>query len=110
METIPARRTPRSAWSEFNDTPIVNGTAYRRDGSKAYRCESSMRRTTASGTCSGHVADSTGTEVALKAAEVEAGRRPGRLPTPDLPHLAPAGPSWIQIEPRVASPAQVSPF
>ena len=43
------------------------------------------------------MADSTGTEVALKAAEVEAAQTdPVVFPTPDTA-LSPAGPSWIQI-------------
>ena len=97
-ELIPGTPNISVGMEQFNDTPIVNGTAYptttlirRRIG-----CESSMRRTTASGPAvvRGGLHGDRGR------AEGRRGRgradRPGRLP--DAGHRTqPAGPSWIQI-------------
>jgi FtsP/CotA-like multicopper oxidase with cupredoxin domain len=98
---------------QFNDTPIVNGTAYPTVTlqPKAYRLRMLNAANDRFFNFQWYVADPTtastglngvgqvigGTEVALKAAEVAAAQLdPVVFPTPDL-NLSPAGPDWIQI-------------
>ena len=84
----------------FDDTPVVNGTAYptMTVDPKSYR----MRLLNAANdrffNFSLYEADSTGTEVALNADEVAAALEDpaGVFPTPDT-SVSPKGPSWIQI-------------
>ena len=84
---------------QFNDTPIVNGTAYPTTTlqPKAYRMRILNAANDRFWNLQWYVADSTGTEVALKAGEVAAAQLdPNIFPTPDT-SLSPVGPSWIQI-------------
>jgi FtsP/CotA-like multicopper oxidase with cupredoxin domain len=84
---------------QFNDTPIVNGTAYPTVTlePKAYRLRMLNAANDRFFNFQWYVADATGTEVALKAAELAAAQTdPNVFPTPDLT-LSPAGPDWIQI-------------
>ena len=83
----------------FNDTPIVNGTAYPTVTlqPKSYRFRILNAANDRFWNLQWYVADATGTEVALKATEVAAAQTdPNVFPTPDTT-LSPAGPSWIQI-------------
>ena len=97
---------------QFNDTPVVNGTAYPTVTlePKSYRLRMLNAANDRFFNFQWYVADATtastdvnalgqpigGTEVALKAAEVEAALTDpaGVFPTPDL-NLSPAGPDWI---------------
>jgi len=111
---IPGTTLLSAGMEQFNDTPIVNGTAYPTVTlePKAYRfriLNAANDRffnfqwyigdpTTASTEING-VGEVVGaTEVALKASEVAAAQLDpaGVFPTPD-PNLSPAGPDWIQI-------------
>ena len=86
----------------FNDTPIVNGTAYPTTtvDPKAYRFRILNAANDRFWNLSWYVADpTTGTlsEVALKPAEVEAALTDTSVfPTPDTTK-SPAGPNWVQI-------------
>ncbi len=85
----------------FNDTPIVNGTAYPKMvvDAKEYRFRILNAANDRFFNLQWYVADpNTGkTEVALKAAEVAAAQLdPNLFPTPDTA-ISPAGPAWLQI-------------
>ncbi|MBK9055335.1 MAG: multicopper oxidase domain-containing protein [Chloroflexi bacterium] len=83
----------------FNDTPVVNGTLYPTLTlePKSYRFRILNAANDRFWNLSLYVADATGTEVALNAAEVLAALSdPTIFPTPDT-NLSPAGPDWIQI-------------
>ncbi len=98
-ELIPGTPNISAGMEQFNDTPIVNGTAYPTVtlGAKAYRLRILNAANDRFWNLQWYVADSTGTEVALKADEVAAAQLdPVVFPTPDT-NLSPAGPSWIQI-------------
>jgi FtsP/CotA-like multicopper oxidase with cupredoxin domain len=98
---------------QFNDTPIVNGTAYPTVTlePKTYRFRMLNAANDRFFNFQWYVADAStastglnglgqligGTEVAFKTAELEAAQTdPNIFPTPDLA-LSPAGPDWIQI-------------
>jgi len=84
---------------QFNDTPIVNGTAYPTHTvePKAYRLRILNAANDRFFNLQWYVADATGTEVALDAALVAAAQTdPVVFPTPDTTK-SPAGPAWIQI-------------
>ena len=109
---IPGTPLISAGMEQFNDTPIVNGTAYPTVTlePKAYRLRMLNAANDRFFNFQWYVADPTtastdvngigqvigGTEVALKAAEVEAALADpaGVFPTPDL-NLSPAGPDWI---------------
>jgi FtsP/CotA-like multicopper oxidase with cupredoxin domain/fibronectin type 3 domain-containing protein len=96
---IPGTPNISAGMEQFNDTPIVNGTAYPTTTlqPKAYRFRILSAANDRFWNLQWYVADSTGTEVALKAAEVDAAQTdPNIFPTPDTA-LSPVGPSWIQI-------------
>jgi FtsP/CotA-like multicopper oxidase with cupredoxin domain len=96
---IPGTPNISAGMEQFNDTPIVNGTAYPTMTlqAKAYRLRILNAANDRFWNLQWYVADSTGTEVALKAAEVTAAQTdPNVFPTPDTA-VSPAGPSWIQI-------------
>jgi FtsP/CotA-like multicopper oxidase with cupredoxin domain len=99
-EFIPGTPNISVGMEQFNDTPIVNGTAYPTVtlANKAYRLRILNAANDRFWNLQWYTADSTGTEVALKAAEVAAARLDpaGVFPTPDT-SLSPAGPAWIQI-------------
>lgn len=90
----------------FNDTPLVNGTAYPTVtlDPKTYRFRILNGANDRFWNLSLYVADSTGMEVALNAAEVAAALTDpaGVFPTPDTT-ISPAGPDWIQIASEVVS-------
>ncbi len=84
---------------QFNDTPVVNGTAYPTTtvDPKSYRLRILNAANDRFWNLQWYVADSTGTEVALKPAELAAAQTdPNVFPTPDT-SVSPAGPNWIQI-------------
>jgi FtsP/CotA-like multicopper oxidase with cupredoxin domain len=113
-EKIPGTPNISAGMEQFNDTPLVNGTAYPETtvDPKSYR----MRllnaandrfwnlqwyvadASTATGVdANGNPDPATATEVALKPSEVEAAQTdPNVFPTPDT-GKSPKGPSWIQI-------------
>jgi len=96
---IPGTPNVSVGMEQFNDTPIVNGTAYPTTtlDPKAYRFRILNAANDRFWNLSWYVADSTGTEVALKASEVAAAQTDINIvPTPDT-NLSPAGPDWIQI-------------
>jgi len=96
---IPGTPNISAGMEQFNDTPIVNGTAYPtvKLDPKAYRLRILNAANDRFWNLQWYVADATGTEVALKASEVAAAQTdPNVFPTPDTT-LSPAGPSWIQI-------------
>jgi FtsP/CotA-like multicopper oxidase with cupredoxin domain/fibronectin type 3 domain-containing protein len=111
---IPGTTLLSAGMEQFNDTPIVNGTAYPTITlePKSYRLRilnaANDRfwnlqwyvgdQTTASTDVNGLGEVIGATEVALKANEVAAAQLDpaGIFPTPDL-NLSPAGPDWIQI-------------
>ncbi|MGB7874108.1 MAG: fibronectin type III domain-containing protein [Anaerolineales bacterium] len=96
---IPGTPNNSAGMEQFNDTPIVNGTAYPTTTvePKAYRLRILNAANDRFWNLQWYVADSTGTEVALNAAEVAAAQTdPNIFPTPDTAQ-SPAGPSWIQI-------------
>ena len=97
--TIPGTPNISVGMEQFNDTPLVNGTAYPTTTlePKSYRFRVLNAANDRTWNLSWYVADSTGTEVALKASELAAAQTdPNIVPTPDT-NLSPAGPSWIQI-------------
>ncbi|HPT24549.1 MAG TPA: multicopper oxidase domain-containing protein [Anaerolineaceae bacterium] len=104
--TIPGTPNNSAGMEEFNDTPVVNGTAYPTVTvePKAYRFRILNAANDRFFNLQMYVGDPTTadpvlgpTEVALNAAEVLAAQTdPNVFPTPDLV-LSPAGPSWIQI-------------
>ncbi|HET8666476.1 MAG TPA: multicopper oxidase domain-containing protein, partial [Terriglobales bacterium] len=96
---IPGTPNISVGMEQFNDTPIVNGTAYPTVtvDPKAYRFRLLNAANDRFFNLQWYVADSSGTEVALNAAEVAAAQNdPNVFPTPDTT-LSPKGPSWIQI-------------
>ena len=96
---IPGTPLISAGMEQFNDTPVVNGTAYPTVNlePKSYRFRILNAANDRFWNLQWYVADSTGTEVALNAAEVTAAQTdPVVFPTPDLT-LSPAGPDWIQI-------------
>ncbi len=96
---IPGTPNNSAGMEQFNDTPIVNGTAYPTVtlDPKAYRLRILNAANDRFWNLQWYVADATGTEVALKASEVAAAQLdPNIFPTPDT-NLSPVGPSWIQI-------------
>ena len=101
-QVIPSTPNNSVGMEAFNDTPIVNGTAYPTTtvDPKAYRYRILSAANDRFWNLQWYVADpTTGTlsEVALKPAEVAAAQTdPNVFPTPDLTK-SPAGPSWIQI-------------
>lgn len=99
---IPSTPNLSVGMEAFNDTPIVNGTAYPTTtvDPKAYRYRVLNGSNDRFWNLSWYVADpTTGTlsEVALKPTEVAAAQTdPNVVPTPDTTK-SPAGPDWIQI-------------
>ena len=99
---IPSTPNVSVGMEAFNDTPIVNGTAYPKTtvDPKAYRYRILNAANDRFWNLSWYVADpTTGTlsEVALKPAEVAAAQTDiNVVPTPDTTK-SPAGPSWVQI-------------
>lgn len=83
----------------FNDTPMVNGTAYPTVTlqPRAYRFRILNAANDRFFNLQWYVADATGKEVALKSAEVAAAQvDPNVFPTPDTA-ISPVGPNWIQM-------------
>ena len=101
-QQIPGTPNVSMGMESFNDTPIVNGTAYPTTtiDPKAYRFRILNAANDRMWNLQWYVADpTTGTlsEVALKPAEVAAAQEdPTVFPTPDT-SKSPAGPSWLQI-------------
>jgi FtsP/CotA-like multicopper oxidase with cupredoxin domain len=98
-QLIPGTPNISAGMEQFNDTPIVNGTAYPTVtlSPKAYRLRILNAANDRFWNLQWYVADASGTEVALNAAEVAAAQLdPVVSPTPDTT-LSPPGPSWIQI-------------
>jgi len=110
---IPGTPNNSAGMEQFNDTPIVNGTAYPTVtlDPKAYRLRilnAANDRffnlqwyvadpTTASSALNGYGETIGGTEVAFNPAELAAAQTdPNIFPTPDT-SISPPGPSWIQI-------------
>jgi FtsP/CotA-like multicopper oxidase with cupredoxin domain len=96
---IPGTPNISVGMEQFNDTPIVNGTAYptKELQPQAYRFRILNAANDRFWNLQWYVADSTGTEVALKADEVAAAQTDVNIiPSPDLA-LSPAGPDWIQF-------------
>ena len=96
---IPGTPNVSMGMEAFNDTPLVNGTAYptMTVDPKAYRLRVLNAANDRFWNLHFYQADATGTEVALNPAEVAAAQSdPTVFPTPDLSR-SPAGPSWIQI-------------
>jgi FtsP/CotA-like multicopper oxidase with cupredoxin domain len=112
-QLIPGTPNISVGMEQFNDTPIVNGTAYPTVTlqPKSYRFRMLNAANDRFFNFQWYVADTTtastglngvgqvigGTEVAFKATELEAAQTdPNVFPTPDLA-LSPAGPDWVQI-------------
>ena len=98
-ELIPGTPNISAGMEQFNDTPLVNGTAYPTTTlqPKSYRLRILNAANDRFWNLQWYVADASGTEVALNAAEVAAAQLdPNIFPTPDT-ILSPAGPDWIQI-------------
>ncbi|CAG0990120.1 multicopper oxidase domain-containing protein [Geobacter sp.] len=96
---IPGTPNISVGMEQFNDTPVVNGTAYptKTVEPKTYRLRILNAANDRFFNLQWYVADATGTEVALNAAEVAAAQLdPVVFPTPDTT-LSPAGPAWVQI-------------
>jgi FtsP/CotA-like multicopper oxidase with cupredoxin domain len=96
---IPGTPNISVGMEQFNDTPLVNGTAYptMTVEPKAYRFRLLNAANDRFFNLQWYVADSSGTEVALKASDVAAAQvDPNVFPTPDT-NISPAGPSWLQI-------------
>ena len=96
---IPLTPNQSVGMEAFNDTPIVNGTAYPTVTLPAaeYRFRILNAANDRFWNLQWYVADATGTEVALKATELAAAQLdPNIVPTPDT-LISPAGPAWIQI-------------
>jgi FtsP/CotA-like multicopper oxidase with cupredoxin domain len=97
---IPGTPNVSFAMESFHDTPVVNGTAYPTItiDPKSYRLRIVNAANDRFWNLQLYVADATGTEVALNAAEVAAALADpaGVFPTPDTA-LSPPGPSWVQI-------------
>ena len=101
-QQIPGTPNISAGMEQFNDTPLVNGTAYPTTTvePKSYRLRILNAANDRFWNLQWYVADpTTGTdsEVALKASEVAAAQTdPNVFPTPDT-SISPTGPSWIQI-------------
>ena len=112
-QLIPGTPLISAGMEQFNDTPIVNGTAYPTVTlqPKSYRLRVLNAANDRFWNLQWYVADAStastelnalgqvigGTEVALKADEVAAAQLdPVVFPTPDL-NLSPVGPDWIQF-------------
>jgi FtsP/CotA-like multicopper oxidase with cupredoxin domain len=102
-QQIPGTPNISVGMEQFNDTPIVNGVAYPKVTlrPKTYRLRILNAANDRFFNFQWYVADPTQgnglTEVALKAAELEAAQTdPNVFPTPDTTVSAP-GPDWIQI-------------
>ena len=99
---IPGTPNVSVGMEQFNDTPIVNGTAYPTTTvePKAYRMRILNAANDRFWNLQWYVADprtGTDSEVALNPAELAAAQTdPNIFPTPDTA-WSPAGPSWIQI-------------
>ena len=96
---IPGTPNISAGMEQFNDTPIVNGTAYPTTTvqPKSYRLRILNAANDRFFNLQWYLADASGTEVALKASDLAAAQEdPVFFPTPDT-NLSPAGPSWIQI-------------
>ncbi len=96
---IPGTPNISVGMEQFNDTPLVNGTAYPTVtvDPKAYRFRLLNAANDRFFNLQWYVADSSGTEVALKADEVAAALvDPNVFPTPDTA-ISPKGPNWLQI-------------
>jgi FtsP/CotA-like multicopper oxidase with cupredoxin domain len=112
-ELIPGTPNISAGMEQFNDTPVINGTAYptMTVEPKSYRLRILNAANDRFWNLQWYIGDETTasqndnaagdpigpTEVALKAAEVAAAQTdPVVFPTPDT-NLSPAGPDWIQI-------------
>ena len=98
-QLIPGTPNITVGMEQFNDTPLVNGTVYPTTNvdPKSYRFRILNAANDRFWNLQWYVADSTGTEVALKASEVAAAQTdPNIFPTPDTT-LSPQGPNFIQI-------------
>ncbi len=96
---IPGTPNQSVGMEHFNDTPLINGTAYPTLTLPAgeYRFRILNAANDRFWNLQWYVADGTGTEVALNAAELAAAQLdPNIFPTPDTA-VSPAGPAWIQI-------------
>ena len=100
---IPGTPNISAGMEQFNDTPIVNGTAYPTTTlePKSYRFRVLNAANDRFWNLQWYLADNQtpglDTEVALKAAEVEAALTDATIfPTPDTA-LSPAGPDWVQF-------------
>ena len=104
---IPGTPNNSAGMEEFNDTPVVNGTAYPTTTVEptSYRFRILNAANDRFWNLSWYVADPTqigdpligATEVALNPDEVAAAQLdPNIFPTPDL-SLSPAGPDWLQV-------------
>ncbi|MFM9919945.1 Ig-like domain-containing protein [Lacisediminihabitans sp. H27-G8] len=97
---IPSTPNNSVGMEAFHDTPVVNGTAYPTTtmDPKSYRFRILNGSDDRFWNLSWYVADpATGTEVALKASEVQAALTDTSIsPTPDTAK-SPKGPDWIQI-------------
>ena len=98
-EFIPGTPNISAGMEQFNDTPLVNGTAYPTltVEPKTYRFRVLNAANDRFWNLSLYQADSTGTEVAFNASELAAAQTdPNIVPTPDT-SKSPPGPSWIVI-------------
>ncbi len=97
---VPSTPNNSVGMEAFHDTPIVNGTAYPTTtmAPKSYRFRILNGSDDRFWNLSWYVADpATGTEVALKASEVQAALTDTSIsPNPDTA-ISPKGPDWIQI-------------
>ena len=103
---IPSTPNISVGMEAFNDTPLVNGTAYPTTtvDPKTYRFRILNAANDRFWNLSWYVADpATGTEVALKASEVQAAQTdPNVVPTPDTT-ISPQGPTGSRSAPRAGS-------
>jgi len=102
-EQIPGTPNISTGMEQFNDTPLVNGVAYPTTTvePKTYRLRILNAANDRFFNLQWYVADPTQgngeTEVALKAAELEAAQTdPVVFPTPDM-NISKPGPDWVQI-------------
>ncbi|HCM39133.1 MAG: hypothetical protein A2X97_11540 [Bdellovibrionales bacterium GWA1_52_35] len=96
---IPGTPNISVGMEQFNDTPVVNGTAYPTTivEPKPVRLRILNAANDRFFNLQWYVADATGTEVALSAADLAAAQiDPVVFPRPDTT-LSPVGPDWIQI-------------
>ncbi|WP_295426264.1 multicopper oxidase domain-containing protein [uncultured Thiodictyon sp.] len=96
---IPGTPNISAGMEQFNDTPLVNGTAYPTltVQPKTYRLRVLNAANDRFWNLSLYEADATGTEVALNASELEAAQTdPTVVPTPDISRSR-LGPDWIVI-------------